>query len=405
MKKMILLMICSIGLWGSLHAQLVITLNVATAGTLSTLISSTKKYQITNLVLTGNLNTDDFIYIGEMAGRSTSGVLSVLDLSGARIVTGADKVISYGGGYSSSYDVVKTNKDEVTDMLLYDCDMLSSITLPDSVTKIGSNTFRNCLKLTSLRISDRITSIGVDAFRNCTLMSQYNVDSNNAYFCSIDSVLYNKSQSILMAYPSKKSQPQFVIPNSVITIAQSAFFDCDMLTSVTIGDKATSIESGGFYSCTNLKSIVLGKNIASIGVSALQYCPKLTEISCNSLTPPVLGLNVFSNGINLSTCKLYIPKGTLQTYWLATGWGDFTNIIEVVLTGIEYKENAPINIISKDGNVQIRSKINGEVVSVYSEQGKLILKTNIGEGITNIKLSANQLYLLRINNKTYKVVM
>ena len=69
-----------------------ITLNITTAGTLPSLITSTEKEQITNLTLTGNINEKDISYICEMAGRrdingnSANGKLSVLNLSKVNIV-------------------------------------------------------------------------------------------------------------------------------------------------------------------------------------------------------------------------------------------------------------------------------------------------------------------------------
>lgn len=70
-----------------------LTINVATAGTLPSLIPSSSKFQIKNLTLTGYLNGTDILYIREMAGRQlssqiTEGKLSTLDLSGSNIVKG-----------------------------------------------------------------------------------------------------------------------------------------------------------------------------------------------------------------------------------------------------------------------------------------------------------------------------
>ncbi len=47
------------------------------------------------------------------------------------------------------------------------CDSLSSITLPNTVTHIGSNAFSKCSKLTSVMLGSGITSIGNNAFGEC----------------------------------------------------------------------------------------------------------------------------------------------------------------------------------------------------------------------------------------------
>ena len=74
------------------------------------------------------------------------------------------------------------------------------MTIPDSVTAIGSYAFRNCSSLTSVTIPDSVTSIGDDAFRGCS---------------SLTSV---------------------TIPDSVTSIGKYAFEDCSSLTSVTFKD-------------------------------------------------------------------------------------------------------------------------------------------------------------------------
>ena len=131
--KSLLAIICLL-LSFNLQAQDVppITINVATAGTLPALIESTKKYQITNLTVTGDLNGTDIRYIREMAGRdvngnSTLGELSILDLSGANIVA---------GGSSYYYDYT-TSLNEIGILAFSDCKGLTSIIIPNSVTSIG----------------------------------------------------------------------------------------------------------------------------------------------------------------------------------------------------------------------------------------------------------------------------
>ena len=74
-----------------------ITIKLDEAGTLPNRIGSTKKYLITNLKIIGEINGTDMRMIRDMAGRGisnngykTSGKLSILDLSEAKIVKGGD---------------------------------------------------------------------------------------------------------------------------------------------------------------------------------------------------------------------------------------------------------------------------------------------------------------------------
>ena len=63
-----------------------VTVHVATAGSLSTLIAEADKYSIEQLKVTGELNGNDLNYLREMEGNETPGVLHILDLSEAKLV-------------------------------------------------------------------------------------------------------------------------------------------------------------------------------------------------------------------------------------------------------------------------------------------------------------------------------
>ena len=231
-------MIISILLSLDLQAQVVSkTVNVQTAGTLSSLIPATDKYQITNLTVTGYLNGTDIRYIREMAGsdvngNSTLGKLSVLDLSGANIVAG-------GSSYYSNYT---TSLNEIWDFAFNYCTELTSITIPNSVTSIGVGAFYGCTELTSIIIADGITSIGSFAFYGCTGLTS------------------------------------IVIPGSVTSIENFAFCGCTGLTSIIIADGITSIGSSAFNGCTGLTSIVIPGSVTSIETDVFDGCIGLKKI-------------------------------------------------------------------------------------------------------------------------------
>ena len=139
-----------------------VTIKLEKAGTLPNKIGSTKKFQITNLKIIGEINGTDLRMIREMAGKDargddTDGMLSVLDLSDAKIVEGGD----YDGYYSSS-------NDKIGDNAFFGCSGLTSIILPSGVTEIGGYAFFGCSGLTSLTLPTGVTKIGYSAFSGCS---------------------------------------------------------------------------------------------------------------------------------------------------------------------------------------------------------------------------------------------
>ena len=144
-----------------------ITIKLDKAGTLPNKIGSTKKYQITNLKIIGEINGTDWCFIREMAGRNyellkTAGKLSILDLSDARIVEGGGPCVSYHG------NIWHTSNDELCMYAFSGCSGLTSLTIPSSVTEIGSYAFEDCSGLTSLTIPSSVTSIDDNAFSGCS---------------------------------------------------------------------------------------------------------------------------------------------------------------------------------------------------------------------------------------------
>jgi len=156
-----------------------VTLHVETAGTLPLLIAENEKYEITDLMLTGNLNGTDIRYIREMAGRGyegdsnntwgseTNGKLTKLDLSGANIVSGGDYYLNYYSG-----DKFYTGDNQISKIMFGTCQKLETIILPESVIYIGDNAFGGCVGLTSVTIGNRVASIGVKAFSDCTGLTE-----------------------------------------------------------------------------------------------------------------------------------------------------------------------------------------------------------------------------------------
>jgi GH24 family phage-related lysozyme (muramidase) len=160
---------------------------------------------------------------------------------------------------------------------------LTGITIPGSVTSIGNNAFTST-GLTSVTIPAGVTSIGTDAFADCNLLTQINVDPANSTYASPGGVLFDKSLTQLIQYPVSNTQTSYVIPSSVVSIDEAAFFNCASLGSVTIPTSVTSIGKNAFAS-TGLTSVAIPAGVTSIGDYAFADCSELSQINVDATNP------------------------------------------------------------------------------------------------------------------------
>ena len=141
------------------------------------------------------------------------------------------------------------------------CYSLSSIAIPSSVTSIGEWAFNGCSSLTSITIPSSVTSIGENAFRFCESLTQIKVDSGNPVYDSRDNcnaIIETKSNTLIAGCAST------IIPNSVTSIGNQAFWGCKSLTSITIPSSVTSIGDMAFCCCSSLTSITIPTHITNI---------------------------------------------------------------------------------------------------------------------------------------------
>jgi hypothetical protein len=222
-------------------------------------------------------------------------------------------------------------------------------------------------------------------------MTSINVDSENQSFSSINGVLFNKNQTILLELPASYSGP-YSIPNTVTSIGPSAFAVCFNLGGVSIPNSVISIGENAFFGdYRSLTNISIPSSVRFIGERAFGGCSSLAAISIDSLNSVYTSLDGVVLSKDRSSLVVY-PPGKHGAYVVP---GGITSIANYAFSGCEYLTD--ISIAPSVTNIGINAfehcsalssiKIPNEVASLggfaFSDCTGL---TNIllGSGVTTI---------------------
>ena len=209
-----------------------------------------------------------------------------------------------GSGYMSHYFGTPTPWHDYATLI-------TQVILPEGIKSIGTLAFWDCVNLTTLNFPNSIEGIGEGSFPN-----------------SIAITLYNEH---IFAYLPRTFSGEYVIPNGIESIEMDAFADCE-----------------------NLTSVIIPNSVSKIGGWAFRGCSALTSITNYRSAPQIIDNYVFQD-IDLSHCKLYVLKESVNLYMIVDVWREFGEIIGVdALLSIENTSIEPkTSKIICDGQVII----------------------------------------------------
>ena len=199
------------------------------------------------------------------------------------------KLLKVSGKLSGAYSV-KEGTRIICDLAFSFCDSLSEIVIPSSVTSIGDSAFSGCRSLSEIVIPSSVTSIGDCAFSDCSSLKYIFIPKSviclngnpfaywngkleclSPNFVYEGDILFNKDKSRIISF-RKQNIKSYIIPSSVTSIGDHAFYDCCSLSEIVIPSSITSIGDSAFSWCDSLSEIVIPSSVTSIGKGAFCHC-------------------------------------------------------------------------------------------------------------------------------------
>jgi hypothetical protein len=205
----------------------------------------------------------------------------------------------------------------------YGCVSLSTASIPTTVSTIKRSAFSQCTSITSIHIPASVTKIETDAFGGLTNLVTYEVAPENTLVSSIDGILYNKDQSILLSCPAMFTG-SFTVPSTVTTIG--SFSGCAGLTAISIPSTVTAIGGAAFSDCTGLASVNIPSSVTYFGDSVFSGCTNLSSVILSSSIPKI-GPGTFLGCALLS--EVFVPASVTDISNSAFDGCDALTVIHV----------------------------------------------------------------------------
>jgi hypothetical protein len=345
-----------------------VKLNVSDLSNIDTTLSAVNGKYV-NLDLSGSTITS----IGDSAFKNCDKLTSITipdsvesigdsAFSGCTSLTGItipDSVTSIGGRAfdnctSLTSITISDGVESIGEYAFYGCASLTGITIPDSVTSIGGQAFNGCSSLTDVTIGNGVTSIERWAFRDCTRLTSITIGSGITSIAtdafqncnSLNDVTWYYNSTLEMNSSFKPLIKTVIVPDSITSIPNGAFYDMTSLASLTIpfvgaqlnGTTDTSfgyifgaspnipaslktviitggnsIGSQAFQNCTSLTSITIENGVTSIGQNAFNGCTGLSTVTIGNSVTSIEPL-AFQNCTNLTSITIPDSVNTIGNY-------------------------------------------------------------------------------------------
>ena len=187
----------------------------------------------------------------------------------------------------------------------------TNVTLADGTETVQANALYGSA-LQTLALNDELTFIGSGAFGGADNLSSITVNDGNKKFASEDGILYNKSKTALIAYPAGLTDECYIVKDGVIVIGSGAFGGAKYLKSVVLPASVSSISQNAFYGAEQIIDIQVNGPISSVDTGAFGATNE--KLVVTGLSEGALEIFCTENGVRFmeitpATCFSYTTDG------------------------------------------------------------------------------------------------
>lgn len=333
---------------------------------------------------------------------------------------------------------------KMVDYCFLNCEGLTSIKLPSTMTSTSYECFCNCTSLRSFDFPASITKWGYSTFDRCKALKHVIVPENvkelGAYcfaYCRMDTIeILGKVKELPFALCwSCINLKHISIPNTVTKIDYDCFHSCWGMEEITIPSSVCDMKGSVFDDCRSLRRIHFSDNLTALSSTTFRNCYKLTEIKlpasveridplcfknadsiitimCEAVVPPVFS-DVTTRASETSYLPknlkvLYVPQASIDAYRAAEGWCDAPDIQAIETTGIDKvttsrSESQAMTAVYAGESLVVSGLDDGDSVQVFSIDGRLLGKGKAESGIARIPMRRNNLVIVKANGTQIKV--
>lgn len=183
-------------------------------------------------------------------------------------------------------------------------------------------------------------------------------------------------------------------------------FSMNEITNIVYPDKIDKVAKFTFNIFIKLQSVTFGKNVVELPSPTFVNCKQLRTIRFQTETPPVFIKDPFDQiGFwDLSVVTVYVPKGCIEAYKEALPDFEFTYAEYDEASVRDLGTEQEISVVAKDAGLQIKNVTEPARVEIFNLYGQLLHSGyTAADGYLPVALPKNSLYIIRVQNKSFKL--